>query len=611
MVRILCTFISCLLLSGPACAQKPPNLVKCLTALRRGHNYLSQFKAKEAFASYDSAVYYARLLNDDYLMGKSIEGTGQALWYMSEFKPAIDSVNRGIFYLRRAKNTDSWELPSALRIASNLYDQLGDYVKAFESVIESLEMARKGSDRQNDVLALIQLGQIYFAIGDFATARQYYFEANELDPVPRGYPYRELHRQMGILYMQQRQFDSALFQYKLALPGHPYPRNIQLKIGESYLLQGKADSAYHYLQSAYPGALEMMDAPILTPAMIGLGKVYLANGHLDSARFMATGALKLATEKGTNQLISDASLLLSQVYEKEKDSSKAFQYYKKYVLLKDSILSDKLKGQLYSFKRKTESERQEAKLHLLKWGFIALTVLAVFVILILVLRHKTEKLKLRQRSAELKMQALRAQMNPHFIFNCLSSINHFILNGDTDKASSYLTRFAKLIRLVLVNSEKKTISLEEELVMLKLYLDMEKLRFKDAFDYHIRYDAAIQPSMIEVPSFILQPFCENAIWHGLLHKEGKGELVIDLSMREDAMIATISDNGIGREKAAQLANRSAEKQGSYGLALTTQRLALFNNETKTAGTFLIEDLKNTLGEASGTRIILSIKNKIS
>lgn len=611
MARVLCILFGCLFISGQSHAQEPSYRKRCVDALHEGRRNLSLFRGKEAFASYDSAARYARILNDDFLLGKSIGGTGQALWYMSEFKPAIDSTIRGIFYLRRSEADDDWELPSALRVASNLYDQLGDYVKAFETVTESLELSRKGHDRQNIVLALLQLGHIYFAIGDFPTARRYYTEAEELDPEPRGYPYRELHRQVGILYTQMRLFDSALHHYALALPGHPFPRNIHLRIGESYLLQGKVDSAYKYLQSTYPGALEARDAPILTPAMIGLGRIYLAKGKSDSALFMATGALRVATEKGTQEIMSDASLLLSQVYEQQKDSAKAFLYYKQYVQLKDSILSDQLKGQLYSFKRNSEIEKQESQLRLLKWGFVALAVLAMLVILILVLRHKTEKLKLRQRSAELKMQALRAQMNPHFIFNCLSAINHFVLNGETEKASGYLTQFARLIRLVLVNSEKKTISLEEELVMLKLYLDMEKLRFKDAFDYHIYYDAAVQPSMIEVPSFILQPFCENAIWHGLLHKEGKGKLTIDLSMKQDAIIIAITDNGIGREKAAQAATRPAEKQGAFGLSLTTERLALFNNQTKAAGSFLIEDLVDPSGEARGTRVILSIQNKNS
>jgi tetratricopeptide (TPR) repeat protein len=391
MIRRLCIFISCLFLVVQPFAQESSNMKKCVTALHEGHRNLALFKAKEAFARYDSAVYYARLLNDDFLLGKSIEGTAQALWYMSQFKPAIDSANRGIFFLRRSKSKDSWELPAALRVASNLYDQLGDYVKAFETVTESLELSRKSGEDQNIVLALIQLGHIYSAIDDFATARRYYSEAEDFDPEPRGYPYRELHRQIGTLYTQRELFDSALYHYELAIPGHPYPRNIYLRIGESYLLQGMRDSAYRYLQSAYPGALDAGDAPIFTPTMIGLGKVYLAIGNLDSALFMAKTARQVATEKGTRQIISDASLLLSQVYEKKKDSAKAFLYYKEYVQLKDSILSDQLKGQLYSFKRKTETERQESQLRLLKWGFIALTVIAIFVIVILLLRHERDQ----------------------------------------------------------------------------------------------------------------------------------------------------------------------------------------------------------------------------
>jgi tetratricopeptide (TPR) repeat protein len=609
MLRIICISVACFLLCGNSYAQLMTTRDNAVNALHNGDHYLSQFKAKEAFARYDSAVYYAGSLDDDYLLAKCIIGTGQALWYMCQFTTAVDSVNRGIFYLRRSKNAGSWELPAALRVASNLYDQLGDYVKAFETVTESVKLSRKGENDQNIVLTLVQLGHIYYAIGDFATARLYYSKGEELRPEPMTYGYRELHRQIGILYTKRQLFDSALYHYQLAIPGHPFPRNIHLRIGESYLMQGKLDSAYRFLQSVYPGALEMGDAPILTPAMIGLGKIYLSYGQLDSALYMAKGAFEVATEKGTREIISDASLLLSEVYEQQKDSQKAFLYYKQYKLLRDSVLSEQLRGQLYSFKRKTDNERQESQLRLLKWGFIALAVIAIFIIVILLLRHKTEKLKMQQRSAELKMQALRAQMNPHFIFNCLSAINHFILNSETDKASGYLTQFARLIRLVLVNSEKKTISLEEELVMLKLYLEMEKLRFKDAFDYHIIYDAAIQPSMIEVPSFILQPFCENAIWHGLLHKEGKGELIIDLSMKGNVMITTITDNGVGREKAAQITTRTMDKQGSFGLSLTTERLALFNNETKAAGSFLIEDIVGENGEAKGTRVILSIKNK--
>jgi tetratricopeptide (TPR) repeat protein len=609
MLHKFCFIVLYLLFCSPLLAQTAlQNREKCIQAKNLGYDFLYRFKPELAFEQFDTAIHYAKKMNDDILLGVSLSGSGQSLWYMSRFQGAIDSLEKAIYYLRKGRATN-WEMSSALRIISNLYDETGNYAKAFETVTEAVNLALKGDDRQNKVLSLVQLGALYNTIGDSATAMAYYKQADNLNPMRTGYPYRELHRQMGLLYAGRKAFSMALYHYNLALPGHPARRNIYLRIGECYLLQGKLDTAYKFLHDVYPGAVEVGDVPILAPTMIGLGKIYLARGQLDSALLMAKSAFNLATEREGRSNIKNASLLLSDIYVKRNDSARAFFYYRRYVSLQDSLLSEQFRGQLFSFKKNVEEERQRAQLRLLKWGILLLSLMAAFIILILVLRHKHEKLKLQQRSDELKMQALRAQMNPHFIFNCLSAINHFILQGETDAASDYLTRFSRLIRLVLVNAEKNQISLEEELDMLKLYLEMEQLRFKDAFDYHIRYDATIQPSMIQVPSFILQPFCENAIWHGLLHNEGKGSLLIDLVMKADAMVCTITDNGIGMARAAAIRTKMPEKQGSFGLALTTERLALFNNDTKASGSFLIEDVKDESGNVTGTKVILSIKSK--
>src|SRR6187401_3181418 len=176
------------------------------------------------------------------------------------------------------------------------------------------------------------------------------------------------------------------------------------------------------------------------------------------------------------------------------------------------------------------------------------------------------------------MQALRAQMNPHFIFNCLSSINKFILKNDTDTASDYLTRFSRLIRQSLTNPQLSLIPLSDEIEMLRLYLDMERLRFSESFKYNIVYENTIEPETIYIPPMLLQPFCENAIWHGLMHKEGQGKLDIVMSMEKDQLKCVITDNGIGKAKAAELKSRSGEKEKSFGLKITTERLSLFNNE---------------------------------
>lgn len=212
----------------------------------------------------------------------------------------------------------------------------------------------------------------------------------------------------------------------------------------------------------------------------------------------------------------------------------------------------------------------------------------------------------RGKARELEMQALRAQMNPHFIFNCLTSINRFILKNDTHAASDYLTRFSRLIRMVLNHSKLSLIPLEDELEMLRLYLDMEKLRFKEAFDYRIGVADDIDMANIFIPPMLFQPFIENAIWHGLMHKNGPGRLEILLSAHEDILTCVITDNGVGRVMAAAVSSKSAQKQKSMGIDITEQRLSLLNGSEGNGHSFAIEDLYNEKGSPAGTRVTIHI-----
>jgi LytS/YehU family sensor histidine kinase len=218
---------------------------------------------------------------------------------------------------------------------------------------------------------------------------------------------------------------------------------------------------------------------------------------------------------------------------------------------------------------------------------------------------------LQKQSVELEMQALRAQMNPHFIFNCLSSINRFILKNESKTASNYLTRFSRLMRMVLNNSQKSLISLDDELEMLQLYLEMERLRFKNSFDYGITFLNTLDRDNIFIPPLLLQPFCENAIWHGLMHREGQGRLDIELIMEKNILNCTITDNGVGREKAEELKSKTAEKEKSMGLKITTERLAVLNREEGLQTHYEIEDLKDEAGMAAGTRVTLKISFRTS
>jgi LytS/YehU family sensor histidine kinase len=197
-------------------------------------------------------------------------------------------------------------------------------------------------------------------------------------------------------------------------------------------------------------------------------------------------------------------------------------------------------------------------------------------------------------------------MNPHFIFNCLSSINHFILKNQTDTASDYLTKFSRLIRIVLINSKNKLITLEEELEMLSLYLDMERLRFKNSFSYNINFINSIDIDNIYLPPLLLQPFAENAIWHGLMNKEGEGRLEISLKIDNDFLVCNIIDDGIGRKAASEL-RPFDEKKRSLGLKITRERFDLLNENNEGKTFFEFEDLFDENGNASGTKVILKIR----
>lgn len=211
------------------------------------------------------------------------------------------------------------------------------------------------------------------------------------------------------------------------------------------------------------------------------------------------------------------------------------------------------------------------------------------------LKSEKRTAELRQKVTDLEMAALRAQMNPHFIFNCLSSINHFVLKNETEIASDYLTKFSRLIRMVLNNSQRKLISLEEDIEMLQLYIELEKLRFKNSFDCRISYSDSMDASGIFIAPLLLQPFVENAIWHGLMNKTDQGKIEIVFSTEAGVLNCCIIDNGIGRTKAEALKLKTKEQQKSMGLQITRQRLALLNEDLKDQVFYAVDDLVNEYG----------------
>ena len=212
-----------------------------------------------------------------------------------------------------------------------------------------------------------------------------------------------------------------------------------------------------------------------------------------------------------------------------------------------------------------------------------------------------------KKIAETEMTALRAQMNPHFIFNCLNSIKLYTLENDSQTASDYLSMFSQLIRLVLENSRSEKVTLEKEMETLQLYINLEAMRFKDKVKYQIHIAPDIDQQYTKLPPLLIQPYVENAIWHGLMHKKEGGNIVIDITQTTDYfLLVEIKDDGIGREQAAAYKSKSATKQKSFGLKMTSERLEMINQVYGIKADVQVEDLKDEMKNAKGTKVIIKI-----
>ncbi|MGQ0829500.1 MAG: two-component regulator propeller domain-containing protein [Bacteroidota bacterium] len=246
------------------------------------------------------------------------------------------------------------------------------------------------------------------------------------------------------------------------------------------------------------------------------------------------------------------------------------------------------------------------------WFYVALSLIFITGLLISIRmrirnieRKEKQKTELNKKIANIELQALRAQMNPHFIFNTMSSIQHFIANNDTDAALKYLAKFAKLMRSIIGNSKQQMIPISEELNGLNLYLELEVMRFTDKFEYKIIVDEEIDQNYDRIPSMLIQPYVENSIAHGLLPKQGHGKILIHLQKQQDSILCTIKDNGIGREKSKEFKKNRVQQHKSMGMSITQERLDILNSSLNRNLNAQIVDLYED-GIPTGTKVQIII-----
>ncbi len=249
------------------------------------------------------------------------------------------------------------------------------------------------------------------------------------------------------------------------------------------------------------------------------------------------------------------------------------------------------------------------------WWFTLLIIGSISGIILLVFQIRVQNIRKKEKAeldkqveiSKVELKALRAQMNPHFVFNSLNSIQHYILNSNSTEAAKYLNKFAKLIRIILNNSEKPMVTVNEDIESLKLYLELEQMRFDGKFDYIVNIDKSIDGDYDEIPPMLMQPYIENAILHGLNPKVDKGCLKIDIFTKNNYIICRITDDGIGRTAAGEIKRTQPGQQyKSLGMKITSERVRILNNINNSNMSVEISDLNNDKQESIGTMVEIYI-----
>jgi LytS/YehU family sensor histidine kinase len=311
---------------------------------------------------------------------------------------------------------------------------------------------------------------------------------------------------------------------------------------------------------------------------------------------------------------------MSDMYKSQNDYKLAYQNLALHKQFSDSVEMSKYNEGLASARGRYEAESNKKELELLAlklnqqkyftYGFAGLIVLMViigFLIFRSVRLNAKQKInKMNHQISEVTQKNLRQQMNPHFIFNTLNSIQYYMYQHDKISTNNYLTKFSLLMRKTLENSQHTSIPIKDELDALELYLELESLRFKEKFKYAIHVDEEIDTLMLKIPTMLIQPYVENAISHGLVHKDDVGYVNIDLKLKGETLEATIEDNGIGRTAAMEIKKARNGNHNSLGTKITESRLNLVHSLYGKNMRIEYTDLKDEEGNPSGTKVIINI-----
>ena len=555
----------------------------------------NQAKASE---SYKKALAIFESLADYKNIAYTYTNIGQSERQHGNYLRAIDMyLNALKIYEKKMGLTHTAEIGSIYNGLGIVYEKMEKYEESVTYFKKSLEIKIKTANMYGAAITRNNLADVYNLLNQLNLSKEYslqalhYFRSVNYS---RGIAPSLLN--LGSIYNKMDSFVEALKCHQEALE---LTRTLGYKEGEAITLTG-------------------------------LAEIHLKQNNLEEALRLAKQSLKIANENNLPEPQQNASWLISRAYIKQGDFKNGYQYYENYITLRDSIFNKSKLDRLYSIEKEYEIARKQGEINLLEQQnkikelsliqerytkyFLLIALILVLIAAVfayLGFRLKTKLIgKLRKGNEEiqrlnlaLEIRVLRSQMDPHFVFNALNGLQHFLSSQPAENSINYLSKVSRLVRLTLQNASRDWVKLYEELEILKLYLQVEQYRFPDKFEFDFIVDPATEHE--KVPFLVIQPYVENAVLHGLLPRSGAGgKLIIRVKKEHDLMRIMIEDNGVGRGGNARIADPMFTSMGS---GLARERLTKLSLQLGMLMDAEIEDLKDEHGGPAGTHSILTFE----
>ncbi|MFH2096905.1 MAG: tetratricopeptide repeat protein [Bacteroidota bacterium] len=593
--------------------------------------YYYQGDYEKAIEHYSHALDIDRSNNNEPDIATRLSNIGMVYCDLGNYPEAIACYEQALEIDKKLGNTKN--IAVRLNNIAMIYTVRGDYESALEYFQEALEIDKSLANTQDIPIRLNNIGMIFLYLEKYQDAIDYFNQALEIDRDSGN------KKNIAIRLNNLGRANSALGNHEKALTLFDQALEINREIenqgdiaiglknkGECFIASGKYHDAGKNLYESLQINTRLGKQSEVCMVYSLLGKLYMDMGRTDSSLKYYNESNVLGKELNMLPVLTVNFWNMAGLFRNLNMADSSLYYYQLHIQLKDSIYNETINTKLAVMQAKYIAEKNEKEIAVLTGEKILAqskmekqrNLIYLFILLLLVLvtgflmiyiiqrnRNLQAKTRLREDLNLYMQKALRQQMNPHFIFNTLTSIQYFILQNDNLSSNKYLTKFAKLMRQTLDNSQYNTVALQEEIESLKLYLELESLRFETKFEFNITVESE-KILDYQVPTLLIQPFVENSIWHGIMHKKETGKINVAFYSSGDNLVCEIEDNGIGRQRAAEIKASKSITYHSLGTKITRTRLELINTLFENNMSIEYTDLKNEKGEATGTKVKICI-----